>query len=420
MSAAIPHVYDGRHTDNLTLFPTLEFSVAEALSIAVISPNAERRAAAVRALDNCTNGRIREFISYPPGMDDVARSLREHFDVVIIDLDSDPVYALDLVERICVEGHTTVMVYAAKTNPDLLMRCMRAGAREFLPMPIVESVVTEALARAIARRPAINIRGGLGPSLVEKAQGSLHVFLSAKGGSGVTTLASNFAVSLAEESGQRTLLIDLNLPLGDAALDLGIKAQYSTLNALENSSRLDPHYLSSLLVRHSSGLFVLAAPSELTPAHYPGDAIGKLVEVARQEFSYVVVDAGSKLEPQHMFPLNESVILYLVTQVGIPELRNSNRLIRQLAFEGGPKLQIVINRFDAGSQGIADGHVVKALTRPAQWKIPNDYASVRRMQSSATPLTHEDSPIARAIQRMTRTVCGRPAAVEKKRAFGFF
>ena len=59
MSAAIPHVYDGRHTDNLTLFPTLEFSVAEALSIAVISPNAERRAAAVRALDNCTNGRIR-------------------------------------------------------------------------------------------------------------------------------------------------------------------------------------------------------------------------------------------------------------------------------------------------------------------------------------------------------------------------
>ena len=72
------------------------------------------------------------------------------------------------------------------------------------------------------------------------------MFLSAKGGSGVTTLACNFAVSLAQESRQRTLLIDLNLPLGDAAINLGIKAEYSIVSAFQNSSRLDSNFLSPL------------------------------------------------------------------------------------------------------------------------------------------------------------------------------
>ena len=110
----------------------------------------------------------------------------------------------------------------------------------------------------------------------------------------MTTLACSFAVSLAQESGQKTLLIDLNLPLGDAAINLGIKAQYSIVNALQNSSRLDAHFLAGLLVQHSSGLFVLAAPSELAATHVSDDAIDKMLEVACQEFDYVVVDAGSK------------------------------------------------------------------------------------------------------------------------------
>ena len=58
------------------------------------------------------------------------------------------------------------------------------------------------------------------------------VFLGGKGGSGVTTVACNFAVSLAQECSQSTVLIDLDLPLGDAALNLGISPQFSTADAL--------------------------------------------------------------------------------------------------------------------------------------------------------------------------------------------
>lgn len=393
----------------------------EPLTIAVISPDDYRRNIAIRALDKFPNGQIREFISYPPDIDAVTRMLKKSFDVVVIDLDSDPEYTLALVENISAEGGTNVIVYSETVDPGLMVRCLRAGAREFLRTPITPAAMSEALARAWARRletPAQEIiEEEVEP---QEADGKLSVFLSAKGGSGVTTLAASFAVSLAEQSAKRTLLIDLNLPLGDAALNLGVRSQYSSVDAFQNSSRLDAHFLSSLLVKHASGLFILAAPSEMTPFQPADDAVSTLLKTALQSFEYVVVDAGSKLDLQRAYHPDPSVTLYLVTQIGIPELRNANRLIKQIPAEGGATLEVVVNRFDSGTEGLDEAQVAKALTRPVRWKIPNDYAAVRRMQNSGIPLTRDDSPIANAIKQMTQTVCGRAVAPEKKKGFSFF
>src|SRR4051812_15361802 len=92
------------------------------LSIAVISPDAGHRNQAITALAGFTNGSIREFISYPPGASAIAETLKQDFDVVVIDLDSDSEYALDLVENVCSEGSTNVIVYSANPDPALLLR----------------------------------------------------------------------------------------------------------------------------------------------------------------------------------------------------------------------------------------------------------------------------------------------------------
>lgn len=385
---------------------------ASALSVAVVSPDEQRRAAAMAAVSECQPGRVREFKSYPSDLSDVPTMLGNDFDVVMVDLDSNPESAFDLVESICTHGLGTAMVYSAQDNPNLLLRSMHAGAREFLRVPFNPGVMAEALVRALALRSTTR------PP--KKVDGRLLVFLSAKGGSGVTTLACNYAVSLAQESGQKTLLIDLNFPLGDAAIDLGIKAQYSTVNALQNSSRLDSSFLDTMLVKHESGLSVLAAPTELATTHFSDDAVDKLLEVARQEFDYVVIDAGSRLELQHTHLFDRTATIYLVTQIGIPELRNSNRLITKLTSAAGPKLEIVINRHDPRNMGISEEHITKALTKAAEWKIPNNYAAVRRMQNTATPLTEEDTEISRAIRQMTRSITGQPPVPEKKRGFSLF
>lgn len=395
-------------------------SSVEPLSIAVISPDDRRRNAVISALDKFPNGRIREFISYPPDVESVTVTLKQSFDVVIIDLDSDPEYTLRLVTNICSDGLNNVIVFSERVDANLMLRCLRAGAREYLTMPITNAVMIEALVRVWSRRletpPEVEVEA---PH--EQVDGKLFVFMSAKGGSGVTTLATNFAVSLAEQSRERTLLIDLNLPLGDAALNLGIKSIYSSVSAFENASRLDPLFLSSLLVRHDSGLFVLAAPSEMN-TYQPNDAaINALLTVALKDFQYVVIDAGLTLDLQRSYRIDDTVTIYLITQLGIPELRNANRLIKHFPAEGGPKLEIVVNRFDSGSQGIEEAHVAQALTKPINWKIPNDYAAVRQMQNSATPLTHSDSEIAQSIKQMTQAICGTPVVEpEKKKGFGRF
>jgi len=388
---------------------------SQALSIALFGPDQQRRASAAFSLAACQGGGVREFPNYPSSLDDVPRLLEEHYDVVLIDLDGDPEYALDLVESFCTHGVATVMVYSAFGNAEMLVRCMRAGAREFLTLPLEPGAVAEAMVRAAARRPTVRP--------VKKANGKMMVFLGAKGGAGVTTLACNFAVALAQASaaeGQSTLLIDLDLPLGDAALNLGIVAEYSTVNALEAIDRLDAAFLSTLLVKHSSGVSVLAAPGRFPEYHASPEAIDKLLGVARQSFDNVVVDVGARLDMTGSSLYKDASAVYLVTQAGIPELRNSNRLISQFFAAGGPKLEIVLNRYDPRSAGVAEEHITRALTRPAQWKIPNDYAMVRKMQINATPLALSDSPVARLVRQMAKSASGQAATQEKKKGFSLF
>jgi pilus assembly protein CpaE len=210
------------------------------------------------------------------------------------------------------------------------------------------------------------------------------------------------------------------LPLGDAALNLGMVTEYSTFNALENSNRLDASFLSTLLARHTSGLSVLAAPSEFPPNQPPVESLDKLLSVARQNFDYVVVDAGSRMELKDARFFDESAILYLVTQVGVTELRNSHRMIGQFFANRGPKLQIVINRYMQQTLLFDDKAIEKALTRAIDWRVPDDYATARRTQNAATPLAMEDSPISRAIRRMARKACGLPEVDSKGQGAGLF
>ncbi len=381
------------------------------LSVALIGPDAGRRKAIAAALEG-PGAKVPSELPFYPDFDQVAKLMTLNFDVMMIDLDSNPEAGLDLVETLCSSSQATVMVYSSSVDPDLMVRCMRAGARELLSIPLAPGDVAEAMVRASVRTSSIR-----GP---KKSDSKLFVFFGAKGGSGVTTVATNFAISLAKESGRKTLLIDLDLPLGDAALGLGLSAQYSTADAVQNFGRLDSFFLSKLVVKHSSGLFVLTAPGKFIDIQVSVEAVDRMITVARQEYDFVIVDSGSRLELTRSTLFQPDALIYLVSQVGISELRNANRLVSELFTNEFPKLEIVLNRFSAGL-GIDDEHITKALTRRAQWKIPEDTPTARKMQNAATPLALSDSPISRAIRQMARAACGAPVEIkEKKKIIGLF
>lgn len=381
---------------------------ASGLSVVVIGPNEQSREAVVRSMAGPLCGVARQLPFYPE-VDQIPKLLEMNYDVLVVDLDSNPEYALEVVETLCASGSLTVMVYSSGSDPDLMIRSMRAGAREFLTMPVSAATVTESLVRASARRTA---KRALTP---KKTDGRLCVFWGAKGGSGVTTIATNFALAAAKESGQKVILIDLDLPLGDAVLNFGLTPQYSAVDALQNCTRLDAAFLSKLLVQHESGLSILAAPGKLVPVQFSTEAVDRIIQVARSAFDCVVVDSGSRFDLIGTSLFDRQALIYLVSQVSIPELRNSNRLASDFFAANSPNFEIVLNRYTSSSLTVDEEHITKALTKTAQWKIPNDFDAVREMQNTAKPIAMGDSGIAKVIRQMARSAFGMPAIPEKKK-----
>jgi pilus assembly protein CpaE len=394
------------------------------LSIAVIGPDESLRNAIVRSLvelravpqSSAADLTLQEFCSYPFELDESPRMIENRFQAVLVDLDSDPHYALQVVRKLASRGTATVMVYSALADRDQVIGCMRAGAREFLNLPLAAGDMEGALARIPLRENTVKH--------TPASAGGLYVFQGSKGGCGGTTIAAGFAMSLAQDSEQKTLLIDLGAPLGDAAIQLGMSCDYSISSALQNIGRLDESFLLSLLARHQSGLSLLAAPGDFPDGFPCADnslqAIDKLIEVARQAFPNVIVDAGSRIDLMDSALFQEAANVYLVTEVGLSELRNANRMITQFFSARWHRPQIVLNRYTSRALGFDDENVAKALTWAPKWKIPDEDGSSSLSRHTVSELTLEDSAATRAIRQMARAACGLASLPEKRRGFGLF
>lgn len=378
---------------------------ASSLSIALIGPDPQKRRDMAAALAEDGRTSISEFETYPRRADEFQWLAEQSFDVILLDLDSDPDVVLELVGK--VGDSATVMVYSVQSDTRLAVRYMRAGAREYLLLPLEDGVVAEALDRTLAARSERT-------HPARESAGNLFVFVCAKGGCGATTVACNLAIALASNSDQRTLLIDLALPIGDAALSLGISAQYSTEDAIRSAGRLDASLLNELLVKHRSGLFVLPAPSNFPGIEGCEDAIEKLVAVARRQFDHVIVDVGSRIDLMHTSLFRQASTVYLVTLSGISELRNSNRLISQFFPAGGPNLEIIVNRFESRLLGgVKEDDIAKALGSPVRWTAPEDREAALEMQYGETGAA--TTRMARLGLEMAAAITGRPIPEEKKK-----
>jgi pilus assembly protein CpaE len=383
------------------------------LNVALLGPDEQRRKVVASAISKRPGLKLHEFSSFPPRLEDLPQMLAQTYDVVIIDVDSEPDYAFALVENLCAGGRAYVMAYSASADTKRAVQFMRAGVREFFTLPLDPNEVAAALTRASTPRAPQ-------PRHDDKKTGKLFVFLGSKGGCGVTTLASNFALALAQESDSTTLLIDLGLPLGDVAINLGIITEYSVVTALENPNRVDSNLLSTLVSKHSSGLSVLPAATDLYDVQATKEAVDKLLKVTRDIYDYVVVDAGSRLDLMDSTLFEESSTVFLITQIGISEMRTANRMIVKFFSRRDDNLQIVINRYKSSDSLFDEAQVTKALTRPAQWRIPDDYAATRRTRETATPMVMVDSTISQTIRQMAKTAAGLIAEKSEKRSFFSF
>jgi protein TonB len=123
--------------------PNIEPASSASATIALIGPNATHRRVMAKALLGSDAGVVREFIDYPANLGEIAHLMEEHFDVVMIDVDSDQSYALQIIQSIAGSNTAIVMAYSMRDDPELIRECMRAGARDFLPLPVDASAEAE-------------------------------------------------------------------------------------------------------------------------------------------------------------------------------------------------------------------------------------------------------------------------------------
>jgi pilus assembly protein CpaE len=320
----------------------------------------------------------------------------------LVDLDGDQEAALALVSRISSIGQSTVIVCSSREDSQLVVKAMRAGAREFLAFPLDRDQLHEALERvAKAKR---------GPGRHADSSSQVVLFWGAKGGVGATTLAVNFAIALREESGMPVALADLNFYLGDIANALGIDQKFSIHDALGSLDRLDSEFLEALMTQHASGVSVLAGPDDFGPnISIPNGDFKTLIQVLRQRFRYVVLDAGPASAHAMKTAFECAQRVFLVAAGDVPTVRNAQRFIGQVHLMNGhgPKLDLVLNRVRSRDQ-IDDAQIARALSIPVAWRIPNDYSRVREALNRGVPLAETRSAVLGPLRAMARDVCGKP------------
>ena len=378
-----------------------------AVQVALIAPNDEGRREIAGTLAATQARIVREFTVYP---DTAAISglYAEGCEIVIVDLDAGVEQGLATIEAVSRCGVPAMMIACSgHSDPHVIIRAMRAGAREFLAAPLSPAAFAEAFERASSRIRAVS---------AERAPGKVAVFQGVKGGAGATMLATNFAVALTRDGAGRVVLVDMHPQLGEVALGLGLAPQFSVGDALGNAVRLDGDFLSTLLVRHESGLMVLAS-SDTYGVNRPLErGSEKLLRILRAEFDWVVVDAGPCCAgtPEVLFELADTI--YLVAEASLPALRNARRLISWFAAKGrSAGIEIVMNRFNSRMVEIDEASALKALARCVDWKVPSDFVAVRGAQNLGVPLVNQDSPLARVICQMARAAAGiRAKAAARK------
>ncbi len=256
---------------------------------------------------------------------------------VVVALGPQPDAELRFVQRVARELPQTSVICASRdSSPDQILRSLRAGAREFLRLPVRAeefATVYQRTAEFCAVQPA-----------PPKKRGRVISVFSSKGGTGTTFLATNVAAAL----GKPTVLLDLNLQAGDLGLFLGVEPKFSIADLIENRERVDDQLLRSYLTPHSQTLSLLAAPREADSADdIEAEHVFEVLEILRERHEYVVVDPQHTFDSITLAALDQSDEILLVLTLDIPAIRSTQRALQIFDRLGYPrhKLHVVVNRF---------------------------------------------------------------------------
>jgi pilus assembly protein CpaE len=334
-------------------------------------------------------------------------------DVILVDLDADAVAGLSLISALTRSRPDLGLLPGSRSREmDLVLRAMRAGAREFLTMPVDAAGLGAAVSRAYevistsAAAGATTVTMPVPAALSEAPR--IVALLGSSGGVGCTTLAVNLGATLAKDVTREVVLVDLDPVLGavDACLDLVPDQTLS--DVAQTVDRLDPVLLKRSLTKHSSGLYVLPAPATLEEAAaIDPESVRRLLERLARSFPTVILDLSKALHPADLAGMELAHSILLVVALEPTSLRNAVRLLdlfRAQCPEFIDKVAVLANRVGAQAGEIGAKKAEDLLQVPVRWQVPDETKSFFSARTRGVPL-EQDAPGSRAhraIQELAR------------------
>ena len=349
---------------------------------------------------------LAELKSYPPPttLDIRMRQLKPN--AALIDIGTDLEAACELIQFLAgARPVTHVVALARNKDGDAVVKALRAGACEFLAIPAEEAQLQQAAAR---------LRRLCAPEeTVRPARGKVILFTSTKPGAGSSTLCTNAAHAARKLTGQKVLLLDMDLEGGSVAFFLKLPVQYSVVDALEQAGRLDAA-IWSVLISQTGGVDVLPAPEEYRSGTPALDQLRSLMEYCRCTYSWIFVDAPNVFHRLGLLLMSEADQALLVSSSDLASLhlaRKAVNMLNNLGF-GRDRYQIVVNRIGK-YDGIGAGDLGKIFNSPVFAGLPNDYSSLHRVIALGHPLGPEG-----ALGRAVAQLASRLVAAQEPRPAG--
>lgn len=327
-------------------------------------------------------------------------------DVAIIDLDSNPEKAITIVQAVkTAQPNCGIIVVSSSSDGQIILRVIRAGAREFLNGPVKIEELVAALERVndadAGRR--------------KSKAGSIIAVAGASGGVGTTSFAVNLSVALAAQPGRTVGLVDLDLSLGDADVLMDTIPEYTLLDVANNISRLDLSLMRKSLTKHDSGVYLLPRPVQLqdNDTITPGD-FTRVLSLLKASFTHIVIDLSKSYTALDLQAIRSADHVMLITQLDLPCLRNVVRLLMSIdAIEGvADRVKIIVNRSGLDKNQISVKKAEETIGRQVYWQVPNNFSVVSECRNNGVPFVQSSpkSNISESIIALAEKIYQEPTA----------
>jgi pilus assembly protein CpaE len=299
------------------------------------------------------------------------------------------------------KGSRTPLIAAVYEAPLALVRSLvRSGAHDVLPLPIDLEEIEATLAP---------LRDKLAQQSADAARhGKVVAVIKSSGGAGATSLLGQLAILHAQreaQAGRQTCLIDFDVQFGDAAFQLGLHPKLSLMDLFEAGNRLDAELLQATVTEHSSGLKVIAAPSDVIPLEsLSTDQVLDIVELAAREFGTVFLDLPANWANWSLSVLARADLVLLVTEITIPALRQARRQLDLIRSQvENLEIRVVANRCQSAQfRNIRPADIEAALGRDIAYKVTDEEAVMRTAVDQGIPISEvkRKSAIGRDIDQL--------------------